>query len=125
MDGWFDGVQYERIVSLFKAKMTACKTGEPLTPENIEEILTKERSEEDKVANEIENDEHQYDSDLGNQDEDETQAGEEFANKLDESEKSLSDNIGISKSHNEVTSVDDASKIQDLFGYVLQNAPKR
>ncbi|KAF5099490.1 hypothetical protein D0Z00_001622 [Geotrichum galactomycetum] len=105
--------------------MIACKTGQPLSPEKIEEILTKERSEEDKVANQIENDEQQFDSDLGNEDEDETRAGEEFVDKLNESEKSLSDNFGIPKTHSEVTSIDDASKIQDLFGYVLQTASKR
>lgn len=118
-----ENLPFERVKMLFRAKIQACRNGEHLSEEAIHEILNKERTEEDKQADD-EIDDNQFDSELEN---DETNAiGEEFANKLDASEKSLAE-PGISKTHSEVSAatVGDSAKIQDLFGYVQQNSTNR
>lgn len=127
MDGWMESLQYERIIALFRAKYQACRDGVTLSDAKIQEILSKERTEEDKEAeNEAENEENQYDSELEN--EDISGIGQEFASKLEASERALSEAPSeIIKTHSEVsaTTVDHSAKIQDLFGYVQQNSHAR
>lgn len=132
VDGWFESLPYERIISLFRAKIQACKDHVSLSEEAIHDILSKERTDADRE--DAENDDNEaFDSEIENENENENgndndanaAAGKEFADKLEESEKSLAANEpGVSKTHNEVsvTNVDDTAKIRDLFGYVQQHS---
>lgn len=120
-DGWFESRQYERVGALFRAKYLASLEGTTLTESQIEEILTRERPEGD--GNEIEDEEN---DDSDSEPEDSVQA-REFADKLEQSEKTLStseNDSSVSKTHNQVSTMskEDNAKVQDLFGYVQQQS---
>lgn len=119
VDGWMENLPYERIVSLFRAKAQACRDGVQLSEAKIQEILNKERTEEDKAIDAEQDDIQIFESDL---DEEDIVVGQEFADKLQSSENALAES-STTKTHSEVsaTTADDSAKVQDLFGYVQQS----
>lgn len=138
VDGWFVGAEYVRIIDLLKAKMIAATKGVRLSEEKIQFILSKEK-EDSRVDESLQMDDEEgenEDEELedgeveGEDDEDEIERenADEIAglNRDDDSEaEEFSERLRASNEalgHSEVTTVDDETKIRDLYGYVRQSS---